>query len=631
MSLDIGKLPWLPPPSEDFGSQCKDIAPDDGQAWLHLHYLASHSLTLPQLTKLSKIVSKCRDNNPLGGPPLTPFRLGIISNFTTDLISDALISTAIRHGILLQVTCTDYDQVMQTALNPEDPFFSAKPDALLLALDHRGLPYEESVETNDVGVATVDSMIEYLSTLREGVRAACNAPVIFQTLAWPPEPLFGSLDVVISGTGRSICAEFNKRLSDIVSDTPDVILDVAAIAEAVGLYAWHDPAHWHISKQGVSPRLIPLYADHVARLLGAIRGKSRRVLVLDLDNTIWGGVVGDDGVTNLAIGNGSPVGESFLALQKIALALHGRGVILAVCSKNDDNVARQPFRELSNMLLEENHFSSFHANWSDKASNLEAISEELNLGLDTFVFMDDNPAERFQVRMALPQVAVPELPNDPALFGQTLLSAGYFEAVNFTDTDLLRNAQYAANSKRTELKLQVRNLDDYLASLKMVAEFSTFDAKGRPRITQLINKSNQFNLTSSRYDEKQIADMEVDPQIFGLQVRLLDRFGDNGVICAVICRITNTSWDIDTWVMSCRVLGRGVETAVLNEIAARMAEHNVDVLIGKFIPSPRNEMVRDHYQKLGFRRLGETSGNIVWELRLNKFKPLPVAITGNRL
>lgn len=267
------------------------------------------------------------------------------------------------------------------------------------------------------------------------------------------------------------------------------------------------------------------------------------------------------------------------------------------------------------MALREEHIAVFQANWEDKATNIAAIAKELSLGLDSLVFLDDNPAERALIRRELPQVAVPELPDDPALYARTLAAAGYFEAIALSNEDRKRAAFYQDNARRVELKKSVADMGSYLTSLDMEITFQPFEATGRTRITQLINKSNQFNLTSRRYTEAEIAVLEADPTAFTLQVRLTDVFGDNGMISVVICRQADpATWEIDTWLMSCRVLGRNVEAAVLGELMTNAATRGVIRLVGRYYPTDRNSMVRDHYQKLGFDPAGVEGLVTTWEI-----------------
>ncbi|MBV9084573.1 MAG: haloacid dehalogenase, partial [Acidobacteriaceae bacterium] len=332
--------------------------------------------------------------------------------------------------------------------------------------------------------------------------------------------------------------------------------------------------------------------------------------------------IGDDGLEGIQCAQGDPTGEAHLSLQQLALDLRNRGIVLAVSSKNNDDVARLPFRNHPDMLLREQHIAVFQANWSDKPTNIKAFADELSLGLESLVLVDDNPAERGLVRQVLPEVAVPELPSDPALFARTLTAAGYFESAIFSEEDLNRAGFYQDNARRVNLQKQVGDVDQYLASLNMQITFQPFDATGRPRIAQLVNKSNQFNLTTRRYTEAQIAEIERDANCFTLQVRLSDIFGDNGMISVVICRRTsNSTWEIDTWLMSCRVLGRGVERMVLRQLIEHAQKHGIRKLIGCYRPTERNKLVEDHYPKLGFQQVERMAdGTTLWELDVNTAK-----------
>jgi FkbH-like protein len=410
----------------------------------------------------------------------------------------------------------------------------------------------------------------------------------------------------------------NTGIAETVLGSTDIVIDLAHLASTVGLADWHSPREWNSAKIPFSDAYIPLYADHVCRAIAALRGKSRRCLVLDLDNTLWGGVIGDDGLEGIQIGQGDPTGEAYLSLQRLVLDLRARGVVMAVCSKNDDEIARTPFRHHPEMLLKENHIAVFQANWRDKSTNIKAIAQELSLGLESLVFLDDNPGERLLIRQMLPEVAVPELPEDPALYSRTLAAAGYFETVVFSEDDLRRADFYQDNARRVKLQQEAGDLESYLASLEMEITFQPFDEIGRARIAQLINKSNQFNLTTKRYTEAQIASMQDDPAYFTLQVRLSDTFGDNGMIAAVICRrATAEQWEIDTWLMSCRVLGRRVENMTLLAVLDQAKKEGVRKLIGTYIPTDRNKLVQEHYPKLGFQLVKIENQASTYELEVD--------------
>ncbi len=316
-------------------------------------------------------------------------------------------------------------------------------------------------------------------------------------------------------------------------------------------------------------------------------------------------------------------------MQRLAFELRERGIVLAVSSKNDDETARLPFRKHPEMLLKEEHIAVFQANWNDKATNIAAIAKELSLGLDSVVFLDDNPVERNLVRQLLPEVAVPELPSDPALYARTLAAAGYFESISFSDEDVSRARFYQDNAKRVSLQTKVGGLDAYLASLQMEITFQPFDDIGRARITQLINKSNQYNLTTKRYSEPEVAAAQHDPRCLTLQVRLSDTFGDNGMISVIICREQSSSvWEIDTWLMSCRVLGRRVEQMVLREILEHARRQGIRKLLGIYRPTDRNNLVEDHYSKLGFTLISRGGdAATTWELYVDNATVEAVSMT----
>jgi FkbH-like protein len=608
------ELGWLPRFPGDFAARLKatETSSDPGADF---KALALHALDLNQLTKLARAISKARSAGR-SLYPLASFRLAVLSNSTIDLVVPALVASAARHGIALEVIQPSYDQVAQEALTPDSKVNSSKPDAVLFALDYRALPLKLSLGDAETFSATVQGAIGYLQALRAGIKSSANVVCIFQSFAPAPEMLFGSLDRGLKGTMRSLIDAINRELAEYVFDSGDVLLDVAAVAETVGLANWHETQLWNLGKFPFSDELIPLYADHVARTIAAIRGRSAKVLVLDLDNTVWGGVIGDDGLEGIQVAQGDARGEAHLALQRLALDLRQRGIVIAVSSKNTDEVAREPFEKHPEMLLRLDHIAVFQANWNDKATNLQAIADELSLGLDSMVFVDDNPVERGLVRKLLPQVHVPELPEDPAYYARTVAAAGYFEATAFASEDLKRAGFYQDNAKRASLQKQLGGVDAYLASLDMTITFQPFDATGRARIVQLINKSNQYNLTTRRYTDPEVAEAENDPEVFTLQVRLADIFGDNGMISVVICRPGGAGvWEIDTWLMSCRVLGRKVEHMVLREILVHAKAAGVHKLIGTFRPTDRNKLVVEHYAKIGFVKTGEEQTGLTrWEL-----------------
>lgn len=606
-------LAWLPAPPGDFRARLKALAANGDWA-REARALAGFALDEPKLTRLgAAISSRLTEAVPAG---LERFTLGLAGFGTLALLTSALVASFARYGFALEVVVSDYDQPLPEAVDPNSRINSARPDAVLLALDWRGLPLRPRTGDAESAQAQVDASLGLIDALRDGFAKHAGCACLISTVAPPWEPIAGGIDRALPGTPRQICDAINRGLADRAAQSADVLFDAAALAETVGLANWHNPTLWHTAKAPFDLAFIPLWADHVARLAAALRGKSRRVLVLDLDNTLWGGVIGDDGLEGIVVGQGDATGEAFLAVQRLALAYRERGVVLAVSSKNTDAVARRAFLEHPDMLLRLDHIAVFQANWDDKAANIKAIAQELALGLESFVLLDDNPVERALVRAALPEVAAPELPHDPALYPAYLTAAGYFDLTTFSAEDASRADQYQLNARRAALQGATTDMDSFLRSLDMQITFAPFDAVGQARIAQLINKSNQFNLTTRRYAEAEVAVLRQDRDLLTLQVRLSDAFGDNGMISVVICRpIDEQVWEIDTWLMSCRVLNRGVEKAVLAEILHHARQRGVTRILGRYLPTAKNGLVADHYANLGFAPVDGASGpGTLWTL-----------------
>ncbi len=618
MGWDPTSLPWLIAPPADLRRKAKAVTgPSRGRA---LQGLASHRLDLSGARHVAKAVKSALADD--ASDPLRRVDLTILAGATVDLLGESIIAGAARHGVAVALHGVPFGQVQQELLDPSSSLHRSAADVVLLMLDHRSVPAGAGPTAAHPGVQDVLALVDQARASLPG------RTLVLTTLPAPPTRLFGSLDPVLPGTTASAVAAVNAGILQRAAEWGAPVLDLASLAAEAGTARWHDAAHYHLHKLPFAPDLGPWVGDHVGRLLGALRGAARKCLVLDLDNTCWGGVIGDDGLEGIEIGPGTGLGEAHAALQRYALDLRARGVVLAVCSKNDDANARQPFREHPDMLLREEHIAVFQANWRDKASNLVAIARTLNIGTDALVFVDDNPVERAIVREHLPEVAVPELPDDPSGYVATVAGGGWFEAVAWSAQDGARADQYRANAQRATLQEQVADLDSFHRSLEMRIRFAPFDGVGRPRIAQLIGRSNQFNLTTRRYTAEQIAAMEQDPDVVTLQVRLTDRFGDNGMIAALIGRVAGAALEIDTWLMSCRVLGRRVEEATLAELVRLGRERGLSHLVGRWIPSGRNGLVEHHYDKLGFEGAGVDREHTLWRLDLDRHEPgdLPFAV-----
>lgn len=621
--LALRDLPWLPRLSADFRERLEAVVSSADDWGAPLRALATQFLGIGQAIALSRALERLR---PRGhSPALSPFRLGLVGNSSLDFLRPLLTASALRHGVALELIAADFGQTVQQAIDPDSTINTAKPDAVLLAVDHRGLPFR-TIGRSHWPIFEADAAIREIEAIRQGFREHSGAVCLLQTLPAPPGLLLGSLDAATSGTLRRAIAEFNTHLAREAAASGDALVDVEWLAAFVGLDNWFDDRQWYMARLPCAPSLQPLYADFVCRTIGALRGRSRKCLILDLDNTLWGGVVGDDGLDGIALSEGDARGEAFRAIQQGAADLRRRGVVLAVCSKNDETIARQPFNSHPGMLLREDDVAVFLANWDDKATNIERIAKQLELGLDAMVLLDDNPAERAHVRTALPAVAVPEPGDDPSDYFRMLTAAGYFESVAFTDEDVSRADQYRSNAERARTRESARNLDDFLRSLETEIVCTPFDVRGRKRIAQLINKTNQFNVTTRRYTEQQIAEMQNSPAHYTLQVSVRDKFGDNGMVSVVICRIQPEEWEIDTWLMSCRVLSRGVEQAVCNRLVRDALRAGARRLIGRFVPTDRNSIVADLFERLTFTPLQHDDG-VSWVLDLATFCPFELLVT----
>jgi FkbH-like protein len=587
---------------EDWRAGLKALDNKGEAAWDEAVALANSRLDFIRTNALDQIVSRLFGEGPPAHLATKPVRLALLGSSTMAHLHAAIRVAGLRRGLWITIYENDYGQYWQELTDPDSALHAFEPNAVLFALDphHLAAGLGASLDRTEVE----QNFQEVQDRVRECWRLAGEAfrcPIIQQTPLPVHPPLLGNNEHRLPGSRQGFVARFNHELRRLADSEGVDLLALDARAATDGLKAWHDPALWHRAKQEISPAAAPIYGELVARLLAAKQGRSAKCLVLDLDNTLWGGVVGDDGLEGLVIGQGSALGEAFVAFQEYARELSRRGVILAVCSKNDEANAVEPFEKHPEMVLKRHDIASFVANWNDKASNLRAIAEELNIGIDSLVFVDDNPFERSLVRRELPMVAVPEVGEDPATFAQTLADAGYFEGLAVTEEDRARTNQYQGNRQRERLKASATDLDSYLHSLEMELIWRRFDKLGLQRTVQLINKTNQFNLTTRRYTEEDVLAIMADERAFGLQLRLVDRFGDNGIIAIVIGKMDGAEdLVIDTWLMSCRVLGRQVEPTTLNLIADAAKRLGARRLIGEYIPTKKNGMVKDHYQKLGF-------------------------------
>ena len=561
---------------------------------------------------------------PAGG--LTALRIAVLSSHTMDHLLPAIRVAGLQRGLAVSLYLAPYGNYRQALMGDGAGLPQFAPQLVLLALDAYDAPPQLALQASEAEVAAaIESRVNELRNLWRQARERFAAQVVQQTFIPAEPPLFGHFEALVPAAPHAVIDQLNTAIRAAAREDGVLLLDLAWQA-ARGAYGQGlaDPVRWHQAKQLVSPTLAPVYGDWVARIAAAVAGRSSKCLVLDLDNTLWGGVIGDDGLDGIRLGQGDPTGEAFLSFQRYAAQLAARGVILAVCSKNDLAVAEAGFTH-PEMALRRSSIAAFVASWDDKAHNLRQIAELLNIGLDSLVFVDDNPAERDIIRRELPEVSVPELPDDVAGYPARLAEAGYFEAISFTADDAARGNSYALNAERKAALVQSTDMAGYLRGLSMVLIATSVNAADLPRVTQLINKTNQFNLTTRRYTQVEVEQVSADISSLAVALRLRDKFGDNGLISVLVARpdalFSADSLLIDSWLMSCRVLGRQVEEAALGVLVTAAAERGYKALVGEYRPTPRNSMVSGHYERLGFAQLpapaGADTGSSFWQYTLD--------------
>jgi FkbH-like protein len=614
---------WLPI-CETFGSRLKELDGASPERQIaELKCLSQHRLdfvkTNALAAKLGAVISSLPEDCVLQCGPTV--NVALLSSHTVSHLTGGIAVGAFRRGFNVKLFVGQYGLYRKEVMEPDASLQAFAPNVVVITLDVQDVSFELPLDTKpeDVRLA-VDAKVSELVRIWRTARVNLDATIVQQTLLNAHYNLFGSYESLLPATPYSTTELFNARIREVASQEGVLILDIALHAALKGHESIIDPVRWHQAKQLVSPVLSPWYGDLLARVIAATYGLAKKAIVLDLDNTLWGGVVGDDGIEGIVLGQGNAAGEAYIDFQKYLLRLSQRGIILAVCSKNDLAVAENVFKNHPDMVLKRENIASFIANWDDKAGNIRRIASELNIGLDSLVFVDDTPAEREIIRRELPMVSVPELPPDIAHYASYLSNAGYFEAASFSKEDMQRADLYKTNSIRQQGLSQATNLEGFLESLQMRLEVGPVSKMNIGRVTQLTNKTNQFNLRTVRYTEAEVDRLMRDSRILALQFRLKDKFGDNGII-AVIFACPDERWPadtlfIDTWLMSCRVLGRGVETASLEALCKCAEEMGIKQLVGEYRATSRNKMVSNHYEKLGFQPLTNSdnadSSSTIW-------------------
>ena len=560
------------------------------------------------------------------GSIAAPIKLAILGGYSLYPLHELLEHLCSVQGTPIEVWLGDYDNYVSEIMDEAGELYSFAPKVVLLLPAEGRCKYSgQLTDTRAAQQAEATQTAKSVLELARKVNAQTGAEVILGNFMLPSRHDLGAYRSRALGSDWTFRKWVNLELG--LNAPPCVrICDLEFLAARIGGAQAADPRGWFETKQPGSPALLVELAREAAHLIASLKRAPKKVLVLDLDNTLWGGVVADDGLEGIELGDTSPRGEAFKAFQKYIVSLKQRGVLLAVCSKNDFAKAAEPFEKHPEMILRMADLVSFKANWEPKSENIRRMAAELNLGLDSFVFVDDNPAEIDIVRQFAPEVTTLLLGPDPSEYATQLQDCRLFEPSGITAEDEDRTSQYRAEAERKALQGSVTDMDSYLNSLAMEATISEFTIVDAPRLSQLINKSNQFNLTTRRRSEAEVLAVMNDPGFVGYSMRLKDRFGDHGLISIVIGQKVDGAMKIDTWLMSCRVLKRQVEEEVLNELARLARARGCQRLEGVYLPTAKNEMVRDFYGRMGFELTSESETKREFELRLESFKPITTKI-----
>jgi len=602
-------------------------APGDAlQAWMAFQREWADAYVYSALVRLSRRAETLSDD-PALADRLVPLRIGVMGSATVDFILPVLKGALMARGVRPTMLAAPYGHVSMSLLDHHSVLAQFQPQVTVVIHAAPHLPDLPELTATPAEVQRcVDATCEKLLEPCGIFHSRTGSEIVLSNFHPLPWRAAGNVGARLPGDPISFVNRLNMALSERAPRYVH-ILDVASLANRVGVANWFDERYWYLAKQPMSFNAVPLFSRNLAAVIGSLVGRGRKCIAVDLDNTLWGGVIGDDGLSGIQLGEGSPEGESFKAFQMYLRELKDRGILLAACSKNDEAVARSPFLEHPEMVLRLDDFAAFKANWSPKSENLRALSAELNLPLDAFVFIDDNPAEREEVARAVPEVAVASLPDDPAGYVRALDGQFYFETVALSEEDLRRTATYQARRQSQETFAATTDLDGYLASLQMVASVDQFLPESFERVTQLINKTNQFNLTTPRLLRADVERMAWDASMVTRAVRLRDRFGDHGLISVLFGRIENRSLLLDAWLMSCRVLGRGVEALLFNDLLRTAERAGITELIGFYRPTDRNAMVKDHYGKLGFVQEAVENGVERWRLSVARACPIDTHVS----
>ncbi|MCR5486281.1 MAG: HAD-IIIC family phosphatase [Lachnospiraceae bacterium] len=542
-------------------------------------------------------------------------KIAVLGGSTTAEIKDMLELFLLNEGIRPSFFESEYAQYWQDAVFGNEELKALKPDIIFIHTTSRNISeYPELSDPEEEISRKLDRERERFQRMWDQLSQDYSCPIIQNNFEYPPFRLLGNLEAADPHGRVNFISRLNACFAEYARHHSSFYLnDINYQAAEYGLDRWHDLSVWYLYKYALSLEAIPFLAFQVSNIIKSIFGRNKKALALDLDNTLWGGVVGDDGPENLELGPETGLGEAYLEFQAYLKELSKCGILLTVISKNDEENALAGLSH-PQMVLKSKDFISVTANWEPKSENLKKTAQSLNLLPESFVFVDDNPAEREIVRQQVSGAGIPELSHVEGYIA-ALDRAGYFEATTLSGDDLKRSEMYRENAKRAELQASFSDYGEYLASLEMKAEIKPFSPVYMARIAQLTNKSNQFNLTTRRYTEEEIRMASAEKDTVTLYGALADRFGDNGVVSVVIAREEGEALRIILWLMSCRVLKRGMEDAMMDELVRIAVKRGKVRLIGEYIPTQKNRMVKDFYPGMGFvQTAGAEDGSAEYEL-----------------
>lgn len=551
---------------------------------------------------------------------LKPIKVAILGGSTTHEIKKTLDLYLLNNGFETTFYESEYNKYYEDALFNEELLKNFNPDIIYIHttnLNISSLPKLSDTE-EEIDLLLKNELEKYKSIWKSLLQ--CNCAIIQNNFDLPINRSLGNLDCYdIHGKTNFINLlnlEFSKNAREIKNL---YINDINYLSSYIGLEKWFDKSLWYQAKYAMSLDAIPELAFNISKIINSIFGKTKKCLVLDLDNTCWGGVIGDDGLDGISIGTETALSEAYTAFQKYVKRLKDRGITLAVCSKNDFQNAKEGFSHPDTILTYED-FTSFKANWDPKSHNIVQIAKEINIGIDSLVFIDDNPVEREIVSSHIAETAVPNVGSDIVDFINHIDRNGFFEPISLSQDDLNRNKYYEDNKKREEIESSFASYDEFLKSLKMEAEIEPFSLIYLDRITQLINKTNQFNLTTKRYTYGEIETIMNSESYIKLYGKLSDKFGDNGLISIAIGRIEQEICHIDLWLMSCRVLKRDMEFTMFDKFIEECSKNGIKEIIGYYYKTKKNDMVSELYKSFGFELISIDNQDTTWKLEISKYE-----------